>query len=352
MDERDDFLRAVVDEARVLTGGQASALCLLDSSTSRVKVLAGSGEFEGQAGDEANAEHGISGWMLTSGTAVSCQWCDAACCPFAPAARHHHLVVPVRGGNRVRGLMCATSATMSGLGRSRESMLVQLARMAGSCLGEERVMRLAEDLGALAARQRVAADLHDGIAQNLVRVHLQLEAALTEVAGDRELPPALLAVRDTLTETIDDFRAAIESLRNPPGRADQRDDLSAVLAGAVRDARIPAGTVAVNAARGCLVPRAIAEQIRRVVLEALGNASRHAHARRIKVSLRREHQEAVITVADDGCGMDLGGEQVPPGRHFGLDVMRLRAASIRGQLEIRSAPGCGTEVTLRWADMT
>jgi signal transduction histidine kinase len=350
-DERAAFLQSVVDEARVLTGGQSSALCLVDSSASRIRVAAASGAFPAQAGDEAAARHGISGRILASGSAVSCQWCDAACCPFSPSSRHQHLVVPIRAGAHVRGLMCATSTAMAGLGRSRESTLTHLARMAGSALAAEPVYRLAKDLGALAARQRMAADMHDGIAQSLVRLHMQLEAALGELAGDRELPPSLLTTRDTLTSTIDEVRTAIDSLRNPQDSAAQRDALAGVLTDAVREARIAADVVSVNAAQECLLPHAAAEEVRRVVLEALGNASRHAQANMIRVGLRREGGQVLVTVADDGCGMDPGGSDSPTGQHFGLDVMRLRAASIGGHLEIHSVPGRGTEVTLRWPDM-
>jgi signal transduction histidine kinase len=347
-DERAAFLQSVVDEARVLTGGQAAALCLLDSSASRIRVVAASGTIAAQAGDEAAARHGLSGSMLASGSAVSCQWCETPCCPFSPSARHQHLVVPIRSGAHVRALMCATSTAMAGLGRSRESTLTHLAGMAAGVLAEEPVYRLAEDLGALAARQRVAADMHDGIAQNLVRLHLQVEAALSDLAAEQKFPPALLTMRDTLAKTIDDFRTVIASLRNPQGSAGREDALSGVLAGAVREAQTPGVVVSVDPAQDCFLPHAAAEEVRRVVLEALSNANRHAHAGTIRVGLRREGAQALVTVADDGCGMDLGGNDSPNGQHCGLDVMRLRAASIGGHLDIRSAPGHGTEVTLRW----
>jgi signal transduction histidine kinase len=241
---------------------------------------------------------------------------------------------------------------MAGLGRSRESTLAHLARMAGSTLAEEPVYRLAEDLGALAARQRMAADMHDGFAQSLVRLHMQLESALSDLALERTPPPpGLLTMRDTLAKAIDDLRTAIDSLRNPRSGAGHEDPLSEVLADAVREAQVPGAVLAVDNAHDCSLPHAAAQEVRRVVLEALSNASRHARAKTIRVGLRREGGQALVEVADDGCGIDLDGADSPPGRHFGLDVMRLRAASIGGHLDIRSAPGRGTEVTLRWPDM-
>jgi signal transduction histidine kinase len=146
------------------------------------------------------------------------------------------------------------------------------------------------------------------------------------------------------------LRTAIDSLRNPRDGVGEEEALSGVLSDALREAQIPGTAVALHPAQDCFLPRAAAEQVRRVVLEALGNASRHGHAETIRVELRREDGQALVTVADNGRGMDLGGSDRPQGQHFGLDVMRLRAASIGGHLDVRSAPGRGTEVTLRWPD--
>jgi signal transduction histidine kinase len=53
----------------------------------------------------------------------------------------------------------------------------------------------------------------------------------------------------------------------------------------------------------------------------------------------------VVRVADDGCGLP-AVEQMDPG-HLGLVGMRERAALLSGVLELTSAPGKGTTVTLR-----
>jgi signal transduction histidine kinase len=53
-----------------------------------------------------------------------------------------------------------------------------------------------------------------------------------------------------------------------------------------------------------------------------------------------------LTVADDGAGFDPAGAG-SNGWHFGLAVMRQRAARIGGELAIHSAPGEGTRVEVR-----
>jgi two-component system nitrate/nitrite sensor histidine kinase NarX len=80
----------------------------------------------------------------------------------------------------------------------------------------------------------------------------------------------------------------------------------------------------------------------------LVNANNHARAHRVDVRLSRQDGVLEVSVEDDGQGFD---PAVPPndGReHFGLSIMRARAARIGGQVEIESAPGEGTKLVLRW----
>ena len=90
------------------------------------------------------------------------------------------------------------------------------------------------------------------------------------------------------------------------------------------------------------------EQVMRVTREALLNARRHAHAKHIVVHLEQQMAGAVVKVEDDGQGFDPKTPPVDGGIHFGLSIMRARAARIGGQLAIQSAPGQGTQVILRW----
>jgi two-component system sensor histidine kinase UhpB len=81
----------------------------------------------------------------------------------------------------------------------------------------------------------------------------------------------------------------------------------------------------------------------RVAQEALTNAVRHADAGVIRFSLCRGADEVVLVVQDDGRGFD--PVRVSPA--FGIRGMRERALLVRARLEVDSAPGRGTVVTLR-----
>ena len=88
--------------------------------------------------------------------------------------------------------------------------------------------------------------------------------------------------------------------------------------------------------------RALALVLYRVFQEAVSNAVRHARARSIRVDLRRQGQQVVLCVRDDGKG--LPGKAGPGAGRFGILGIRERVRAWGGQSEFRSVPGKGTAV--------
>jgi two-component system nitrate/nitrite sensor histidine kinase NarX len=107
----------------------------------------------------------------------------------------------------------------------------------------------------------------------------------------------------------------------------------------------PGVELATNIKAPLYLPPDQLEQVQRVVREGLLNASRHAQARQITVRLAAEGKDITIILEDDGRGFDPEAQR---GDHFGLSIMRARAARIGGRVEIDSAPGRGTRVIFNW----
>ncbi len=78
--------------------------------------------------------------------------------------------------------------------------------------------------------------------------------------------------------------------------------------------------------------------------EALANAMRHSHARRIVITLRCDSETATLSVRDDGTGFD------PQAEHSGLGLTSIRARlnAIHGELVVHSAPNDGVEIVAVW----
>jgi signal transduction histidine kinase len=89
------------------------------------------------------------------------------------------------------------------------------------------------------------------------------------------------------------------------------------------------------------IPIELKEAAYRIAQEALHNVVKHARASHVHVRMRKDAEELLLAVTDDGAGFDTGGSF--PG-HIGLRSMRERVARAGGTLEITSAPGKGTSV--------
>jgi len=204
---------------------------------------------------------------------------------------------------------------------------------------------------ALEERQRIAADMHDGLAQTLSILGLKTDQAAEFMSAglEEQVLDELQEIRHTVNEASLDVRRSITSLHESPR---PRQSLQDCLAGIVDEFAVQGGpdvelTTPIKAP--LYLPPEQLEQVQRVIREGLSNACRHAQARQITVGLEANGQEFTIILEDDGRGFD---PDAPPiyddDGHFGLSIMRARAARVGGRIKIDSAPGQGARVTLTW----
>jgi signal transduction histidine kinase len=191
----------------------------------------------------------------------------------------------------------------------------------------------------LSERQRVARDLHDGVAQDLAFVVQQLRRA----DGSDAWPPGIQRVVMAAERALDESRHAIASLARSPDRP-----LAEVLSATAREAGEREGCVVeTHVPEDLALPPHTQEELLRVVREAVLNAARHGEAHRIRLEVTGGAQVHVL-ITDDGRGFDPVAARAAPGR-MGLATMQHRVDAIGGDLAISSEPGRGTQVrvTLR-----
>jgi signal transduction histidine kinase len=210
------------------------------------------------------------------------------------------------------------------------------------------VVRLSEETGAMAERERLAREMHDTLAQGFTSIIALTQAVESEMDADPALARRHLALmRETAAENLAETRAMVAA-RQPVVLDSQTleaalDRAAARLGGElgirVDTAVLGAPAVLSNDLQICLL---------RTAQEALANVRRHAGAGHVRVAL--EYTRAAdgspgpveLTVADDGVGFDPG--RTAPGN--GLANMRHRAEDAGGVLEVDSAPGRGTCVRM------
>ncbi|NCT84861.1 MAG: hypothetical protein GXC94_17075 [Comamonadaceae bacterium] len=186
----------------------------------------------------------------------------------------------------------------------------------------------------LLERQRIMADMHDGLGSSLLSALVAMEQ------GSMSHEQCV----EVLRECVDDLRLVIDSLE-PVGH-----DLVSLLA-TMRyrlGKRLQAGGLKLDWDVQDLPPLPWLEppdalHVLRLMQEALNNVLKHAQASRVRMVTRHHGSYVEIRVEDDGAGFDL--QSIQHGR--GLKSQIKRAQRLGGKLRIDSSPGNGTRLSLR-----
>jgi PAS domain S-box-containing protein len=201
-------------------------------------------------------------------------------------------------------------------------------------------------LAALQERERVARELHDGLAQVLGFVRLQAEAARGLLRRDATTAEAYLSrLAETALEAHGEVRSFIAG-----SAAGSQVGWSTAIAATVRRVGEETGLdVEFSSPEGldddALAPPVGAHLVR-IVQEALHNVRKHARARRVAVAVAADDAWVEVVIVDDGAG--LAEPTAPPaGPGYGIRFMHERAATAGGSLAIESGVGEGTRVTVR-----
>jgi signal transduction histidine kinase len=229
------------------------------------------------------------------------------------------------------------------LADSFEQMCHQLANSHA-----ERERSAAELEAALEERERIVARIHDGLAQTLAFLGLRL-GTVKEAIEQEDLsgvPANLALMQHTVEQASQEIRRLMAGLQhcNQDGCT-----LEGMLKPVVARFEEQGLAVELHLDQESSIAGSgeMFEQVVRVVQEALTNAYKHAPGCRVRVSLGRQEERAVVRIEDDGPGFewDSLSEGSP---HFGLKVMQTRAEWLGGELRVESDLGQGTKVILRW----
>jgi len=194
-------------------------------------------------------------------------------------------------------------------------------------------------------RARIAASLHDDVLQCLYNVTIRTQVIREDLRSGRLLDldddvPALLVASE---QAVDELRDIIKDLRRSTiGHAGLVDTLILL----IRHLREESGINLISDLDSTVKAEPSTELlVYQIAREALTNTLKHSGARTAWIGLRQDGGMIALWVEDDGCGFDLRDET--DDRHFGVELMRERAAVAGGSLELRTSPGNGTLVSLR-----
>ena len=217
---------------------------------------------------------------------------------------------------------------------------------------ETALRREQQAMAAMQEREQLARELHDSVGQVLGYVNTQTQAARARLAqGDMSAADALLSrLVEVACNAHTDVRGQILLLRS--NVVEHQDFAALIQMMTPRLAQECSVEVELNGldqlADGRCKP-VVVTQLVRIVQEALTNIRKYAQARHVQISLAclNNGDCARLTITDDGNGFIIQSKR-DEDKHFGLQIMKDRAAEIGGSFQIVSSPGQGCRVAIEF----
>ncbi len=190
----------------------------------------------------------------------------------------------------------------------------------------------------------IARELHDSLGGNLTMIKHGLDTLATEAGRDHECQPKIQSLLALSESTLQLARGLTSALR--PSMLDSLGVMPTLQWYAKEFSRMTGISCHVELCQGVTCPKNNETAIFRIVQEALTNVARHANASRVSIQACLEDDHLVLEIADNGVGLPSQQAAIGETRSLGVISMRERAQYMQGKLDIISAPGYGTTITL------
>jgi signal transduction histidine kinase len=268
--------------------------------------------------------------------------------------------IPMMARGQPVGVLNAFFAPGQAMEPRTVEFLAAMADQAAIAVDYANLLRHARDGARREERQRLARDLHDSIVQQVFSISMQAKSMeVLAKRGDTVPATAVLRIAGEVSDlsgtVLADLRTMVHELRLSAS-ADLGGFEEAVRALAESTANRTGLEFSVAAGHGLdQVKGELAEDVYRIVAEAIHNVVRHAEAGKVTIRLNLRGDRLTATVADDGQGMAPASAPVPAGQRdvpgqrdsgYGLTTMRERAERWGGTVTVGPGRNSGTLVRL------
>ena len=266
-------------------------------------------------------------------------------CFFAGQTARAAVIVPLRLESTTIGAMWIARFDPSPFSETDVIWLESMADQVAIAIQHGLMTSQLQSLSIVEERGRIAREMHDGLAQVLGYLNLQVQTlgSLLNQGKTEKLQEELVQMRQAVQTAHADVRENILSLRTTLA---QEKGLEAAVREYLTEFDIQTGIKATFSylVDGDLNLSSVAEvQLVCILQEALTNVRKHARASQVDVVIRQEMNEICMFIIDDGAGFSMGSSR----RSFGLQTMHERAESVHGTLIVEAEPGNGTSIECR-----
>jgi len=352
--ELNHLLKLAAEKSMSLMGAHSAAICLFESNNTYLKLASAQGKVAASIGLYPTPQSGqpiqIIDQIDDAGDGGSC-----AGCAFGRACQSAIRVSTLlQVGNKAIGSLCVVRDADKLFDINDRRALSLLCGVAAVAISNARLLQAnrysAEQSAVLAERKRLAAEIHDNLAQTLSYLGLKLER-VREMIGSSVGDSALIELQSVQSVTLDAYRqvrTVLNGLSEPEARATTHliEAVTAFVTDFCRTTGLVVELDLDEAAVSAISPLAQTQTLH-IIREALTNVHRHAHASRAAVRVWRAQSGFCARIEDNGRGFDrnLVNDQIS----YGLAIMQARAERSGGKLTLHSAAGNGTVVQVFFA---
>ena len=348
-----DLLQRFLTPVMQIAGARAGAVRVLSHEGGRLQMISQVGLPEHVVCAERSVDPacGVCGSAFTRDTVM---WADdvghcarRSADPYFGQECRHLLAVPLTHRGRVLGLYNLFFDSRSALDADSTELLHSIGELLGLALHSAALERENLRSTVLHERQAMAAEVHDSIAQTLAFVKMRMPL-LQEAITSRDEAAALgycADVRKAVSSAHTNLRQVLAHLRAPMDPAGLKHALRSSVAAFAELTRVDLKFE--DRVPELRLSAAQEFEVLRIVQEALANIAKHAGARRAWLTIEQQRSQIVVAIEDDGTGPAKAGAE-GDAAHYGLDIMRERAATLGGHLDVRTRDGGGTRVHLEF----
>lgn len=352
--EQRPLMSLALSEAGRVLNYSVGAVLLLDQAKLIFNIVALRGELELELQSLVNGTESLPGMVIGSGQPFHSNNLAAQTdfkTPILSASIEQIqscIYVPIQNKTEKLGVVIIGSDKANQYQAEDVDFLVGLANLLATAILNQQLYEERERAAGLTERNRIARNLHDGLAQsiNYIGLKTQLIEELYAAGEHSAVGAEIERIAHAAQMARSDVREALYGLLHT-----SRDrTLPLALTDLVREVGELSGLkINLKLPENNLLPYfslATQSQLLRIVQEAISNVQKHAKATEVTILVEYQSHSGnfCLSVSDNGVGFDLAS--VKKANHYGLDIMRERAKSLGAYFALNSYPGQGTTLTL------
>jgi signal transduction histidine kinase len=357
LEARNLMTLALGEAARVLNF-PVGAVLLVDESKTRLELVARRGTLNLEPGKTISLDEGLPGQVLASGKPFLSNDFETNQQLITPILKYSKnpvrscIYVPIKTDTEKIGLIMIGSPQTRQYGSEDLDFLTGLANLLAMTLFSYQLYREREQAASSEERNRIARDLHDGLAQsiNYIGLKTQLVKELYQAQESEQVQLEIERIGWAAEQARADVREVLYGLRHTESDRSLLMSLTDLVRRTADLSGLKINMVTSPPAEWPPLSLTTQIQLLRVVQEALSNVQKHSQATQAEVEAiyRPAEQIICLSVCDNGVGF--APMEVRPNKShgLGLNIMRERASQLGANLIINSQPGNSTKIQIEY----